>query len=184
MQLPVQAQILTATEADLPAIAELAGVIWRAVYPSIISREQIEFMLARMYSLATLREEIRAQGICFYRLVMDGQGTGFASIGPTDAPGVWKLHKLYLRPELHGRGLGSLLLKHGEGEARRLGARHLVLAVNKRNTRAITAYQRNGFGVVESVMADIGGGFVMDDFIMAKDLFAVSATVAPSGSKP
>ena len=89
-----------------------------------------------------------------------------------------------LRPELHGRGLGSQLLKHGEDEARRLGARRLILAVNKRNARAITAYQRNGFGVVESVMADIGVGFVMDDFIMAKDLFAVSATVAPSGSKP
>ena len=169
MKIPGQFQILPATEANLPSIAELAGVIWRAVYPGIVSCEQIEFMLARMYALDTLREEIRSQGILFFRLVVDGELAGFASIGPMTAPDVWKLHKLYLRPELHGRGLGSRLLKHCEGEAQRLGARRLVLAVNKRNASAIAAYRRNGFAVAESVTADIGGGFVMDDFIMAKD---------------
>lgn len=170
MKLSDQPQILPATEADLTAIAKLAGVIWRAVYPGIISREQIEFMLARMYSPGTLRDEIRSQGIRFYLLVVDGRRAGFASIGPTAAPGVWKLHKLYLRPELHGRGLGSRLLQHCEAEARRAGARRLILAVNKRNASAIAAYQRNGFAVAESVTVDIGGGFVMDDFIMAKDV--------------
>jgi hypothetical protein len=42
--------------------------------------------------------------------------------------------------------------------------------VNKRNTRAIAAYQRNGFVTADSVVTDIGGGFVMDDYIMAKEL--------------
>lgn len=162
-------EIISASETDLPAIAEMAGVIWRAVYPGIVSREQIEFMLARMYAPDTLRDDIRLRGIRFYRLVVDGRMTGFASIGPTEAPAVWKLHKLYLRPDWHGRGLGSFLLQHCETEAFRLGARRLVLAVNKRNTRAMSVYRRNGFTVAESVTADIGGGFVMDDFIMAKD---------------
>ena len=81
-----------------------------------------------------------------------------------------KLHKLYLLPELHGRGHGSRLLQHCEAEARRLGARRLLLAVNKRNPKAVAAYQRNGFTVAEAVVTDFGSGFVMDDFIMAKDL--------------
>jgi GNAT superfamily N-acetyltransferase len=62
------------------------------------------------------------------------------------------------------------LLQHCEDEARRFGARRLLLAVNKRNARPIAAYQRNGFAVIESVVSDFGGGFVMDDFIMAKEL--------------
>jgi GNAT superfamily N-acetyltransferase len=165
-------QILSAEEEHLAAITQLAGVIWRQHYPGIISYEQIEYMLGKLYAAETLREEIRSQGIHFYRLVVDERLTGYASIGPTDAPETWKLHKLYLLPEMHGEGLGSRLLQHCEAEARRFGAQRLTLAVNKHNTRPIAAYQRNGFVVVESVVTDFGSGFVMDDFIMAKDLIA------------
>jgi len=162
--------IVPAVEADLPALAELAGVIWRACYPGVISREQIEFMLAHMYAQETLRDELLSQGIRFYRLLVGSRFGGFASIGPTETAGVIKLHKLYLLPELHGSGLGSLLLEHCAAEARRLGAHRLILAVNKRNARAIAAYERNGFTIADSVVNDIGEGFVMDDYVMARDL--------------
>ena len=165
-----RSQIIRATEADLPAISELAGVVWRACYPGIITHAQIDYMLARMYSLDVLRDEIRSQGIRYDRLLMDGKLAGFASCGPTSEPAVMKLHKLYLLPELHGRGLGSRLLQHVEREVRAGAGRRLILSVNKRNTKAITAYQRNGFVIADSVVTDIGNGFVMDDYIMAKNL--------------
>jgi len=165
----VPSQIIQATEADLSAISELAGVIWRACYPGIITRAQIDYMLTRMYALDTLRDEIRSQGIHYDLLLVDGKPAGFASYGPTSEPGVMKLHKLYLLPELHGRGLGSRLLQHCEQEVCAAGAHRLFLAVNKRNAKAIAAYQRNGFVIAESVVTDIGGGFVMDDYIMAKE---------------
>jgi ribosomal protein S18 acetylase RimI-like enzyme len=63
-----------------------------------------------------------------------------------------------------------LLLQHCEREVRKLGARRLILCVNKRNAGASKAYQRNGFEIAGSVVTDIGDGFVMDDFIMAKEL--------------
>ena len=165
-------QILHATEADLPGISKLAGIIWRAHYPGIITSEQIDYMLAKMYSLETLREEIRAQGIRYERLVADGEFAGFASYGPTEHAGDFKLHKIYLHPDWHGRGLGSLLLQHCEREIRQLGATRLLLTVNKRNSKAIAAYQRNGFSVADSIVVDIGNGFVMDDYVMAKELGA------------
>ena len=167
---PNRDEIVRATEADLRAISELAGVIWRECYPSIITNAQIDYMLARMYSLDVLRGEIRSQGICFDQLLVDDKLAAFASYGPTDEPGVIKLHKLYLLPELHGRGLGSRLLQHVEREVRAGEGRRLILSVNKRNAKAIAAYQRNGFRIVESVVTDIGNGFVMDDYIMAKEL--------------
>lgn len=167
---PDRTKIIRATGADLPAIAELAGIIWRACYPGIISQAQIDYMLSQMYALGTLREEICSQGIRYELLRVNGKPAGFASFGPTSRPGVVKLHKLYLLPELQGHGLGSRLLQHCEREARAVGARHLTLSVNKQNARAIAVYQRNGFVIVESVVTDIGGGFVMDDYVMAKEL--------------
>jgi len=168
-------RIVRATEENLPAISDLAGVIWRACYPGIITRAQIDYMLARMYSLDTLRDEIRSQGIRYDILLVDGKPAGFASYGPAAGPGVMKLHKLYLLPELHGRGLGSLLLQHVEREVCAGAGCRLILSVNKRNAKAIAAYQRNGFVAADSVVTDIGGGFVMDDYIMAKDLPACPA---------
>jgi len=154
----------------LPAIASLAGVIWHAHYPGIISTEQIDYMLADMYSLETLREEIRLRAIRYERLLVGEEFAGFASHGPTEQPKLFKLHKIYLHPAWHGRGLGSLLLRHCEREACKLGADRLVLTVNKRNSKAIAAYQRNGFSITDSVVVNIGGGFVMDDYVMAKGL--------------
>lgn len=167
---PDRTEVVRATEADLPTIAKLAGVIWRAYYPGIITQAQIDYMLARMYALDTMRREIRGERVCYDLLLVEERPSGFASYGPEPEPGLVKLHKLYLLAELHGRGLGSRLLEHVEHEIRAAGARRLILSVNKRNTQAIAAYQRNGFVIAESVVTDIGGGFVMDDYIMAKEL--------------
>ena len=165
-----EAQIKPAAVEHLPAIRELAAVIWHAHYPGIIAREQIDYMLARMYSLETLRDELQTHGIRYERLLMNDVLVGFAAYGPAADPESWKLHKLYLLPEQHGRGLGSQLLRHCETQTHSLGARRLLLNVNKRNTKAIAAYQRNGYTVSDSVCLDIGDGFVMDDFVMAKSL--------------
>jgi ribosomal protein S18 acetylase RimI-like enzyme len=165
------ARIVPATETDLADLSNLAGTIWRTYYPGIISREQIEYMLAKMYSLETLREEICRRGIRYERLLVGESFAGFAAYGPTEQPAVFKLHKIYMHPEWHGRGLGSLLLRHCEGQAAKAGGNSLVLTVNKKNTKAIAAYLRNGFVVTDAVVTDIGGGFVMDDYIMSKNIF-------------
>lgn len=163
-------EILPVTDEHLPALATLAGEIWRQHYPGIILHEQIEYMLGRMYALETLREEMRTKQIRFVRLLVDGRFVGFGSFGPLPEPGGFKLHKCYLLPEMHGRGYGSRLLQHCESEVRKLGARRLCLAVNKQNIKAVAAYRRNGFAVVESLVTDFGNGFVMDDYVMAKDV--------------
>lgn len=173
-QQPSEPRIVRAGESDLAEISRLAGVIWRAHYPGIISPEQIEYMLARMYSLDTLREDSLIRGIQYDRLLVGDDFAGFAAYGPTDQPGVFKLHKIYLHPDWHGRGLGSRLLDHCAAEAARAGATRLILTVNKRNAKALAAYRRNGFALIDSVVADIGGGFVMDDYVLAKDLQATA----------
>lgn len=160
--------ILPATIEHLPHIAELAGLSWRAHYPGIISVEQIEYMLGRMYNLDTLRDDITVRGITMDRLLRDTHLIGFAAYGPTDDPGEMKLHKLYLHPDEKRKGYGSLLLRHVEAATRARGYRSLMLTVNRRNHGAVATYRRNGFNIRATVDIDIGHGFVMDDFVMEK----------------
>lgn len=167
---PDDIHILRATERELASISRLAAVIWPVCYAGIISTAQMDYMLGRMYSPDTLRDEVRNRGVRFELLTVAGEPTGFASHSLTSDPTVAKLHKLYVLPQTHGSGLGWRLLLHCEAACHARGARRLILTVNKQNARAIAFYQRNGFTSVEAVVTDIGGGFVMDDYIMAKEL--------------
>jgi len=150
----------------LAEIASLAAVIWRAHYPGIISPAQIDYMLARMYDVDVMRREFQS-GIVYERLLLDGQLRGFSSYGAA-APNELKLHKLYIHPACQRRGFAALMLERVEEAARRRGCPVVVLTVNKRNANALAAYRKHGFAIRESVVADIGGGFVMDDYVMVK----------------
>jgi ribosomal protein S18 acetylase RimI-like enzyme len=68
------------------------------------------------------------------------------------------------------RGVGGQLIEHVAARARKLGYPCVILAVNKRNTTAIGSYRKYGFVVRESIVDDIGHGFVMDDYVMEKKL--------------
>jgi ribosomal protein S18 acetylase RimI-like enzyme len=162
--------IIAATEDDLAAVAELAGVIWRRHYPGIITQEQIEYMLALGYSRAALRRFLDAEGAGLDVARVGDRLAGFGAYYRLDGTQELKLDKLYVHQDFHGRGVGSRLIATAEGAARGQGCSALVLNVNKRNGQAIRAYERNGFTIREGVVVDIGGGFMMDDYVMAKPL--------------
>jgi ribosomal protein S18 acetylase RimI-like enzyme len=161
-------QILPATDADLPAISALAGDIWRECYVSVISSEQIEYMLKWMYDPSTMLRESR-EGVRYQKILVDHSLAGFAAWGPYPSdPATCKLHKLYVLASVRGRGVGSHALRHVMTAAAAAGFSRIVLNVNKKNTRAIAAYKRNGFLVLREVCDPIGNGFVMDDFVMGR----------------
>lgn len=152
---------------DLADIAALAGVIWRAHYPGIISHDQIDYMLACMYDVEVMRRELDG-GIAYDRLLVDGALRGFASYGPSSSAAELKLYKLYIHPDSQRQGFGVLLLRRVESAAQTCGCKTVTLTVSKKNARAMAAYRKHGFTIRESVVTDIGGGFVMDDYIMVK----------------
>ena len=155
-------KISPADPEHLREIADLAKVIWRAHYPGIISHQQIDYMLRQMYDLDLLRREL-ANGVTYLRALNGAELLGFAAYGPAGEE--VKLHKVYVHPQHQRRGIGGVLMQHVESAS---AGRTLVLTVNKRNHQAIAAYKKHGFVIRESVVVDIGGGFVMDDYVMAK----------------
>lgn len=162
-----QITIAPASREELPTVARLAEAIWPESYRGILDAEQIRYMLKMMYDLPVLEKEY-GEGICFDLIFDGGTPIGFASYGPCfeHGCGCAKLHKLYLTPSYHNRGIGSLTLQHVISEARKKGCKALHLNVNRHNAAAIRAYERNGFRKAQELLTDIGGGFVMDDFIM------------------
>jgi ribosomal protein S18 acetylase RimI-like enzyme len=155
---------------EVGAIAALARTIWAQAYRDIISQPQIDYMLAQRYAAPRLLEELARPDIWWDQAFLGPQRLGFAATQGTATPGEFKLDKLYVHPDAQRQGIGSALLAHVQQRARTRGGKQLILAVNKNNAPAIAAYRKNGFEVRESVCVDIGNGFVMDDFIMAKSL--------------
>jgi ribosomal protein S18 acetylase RimI-like enzyme len=170
MQQSLPIRIAEASEPDLEAVAELAGVIWHAHYPGIITPDQIDYMLARGYSHEALLRFIIEPGAGMLLAYAGERMIGFAAYYRPDDSSELKLDKLYVHQDCHGWGVGSRLIARVEAAARAQGRNTLILQVNKNNTKAIRAYERNGFAVREPVVVDIGGGYVMDDFVMAKRL--------------
>lgn len=154
---------------DIDVLIPLARRIWHAHYPDIITVGQIDYMLDRGYTREIIREELMNQGVVWLTIRDESTMIGFASVGPYGER-VMKLHKLYLLPEYHGRGIGSRALTEVEQVAKQHNSATLVLNVNRHNHKAITAYERAGWHVAEEVTVDIGGGYIMDDYVMAKQL--------------
>lgn len=163
-------EIVPLTPPDVAAVIALAHRIWHAHYPGIISPAQIDYMLAQRYSIARLQQELALPEIRWELARQAGQLLGFASTIHLPEAQELKLDKLYVAPAAQGRGVGRALVTSAVVRAKALACGALILAVNKNNESAITAYRHFGFVVRAETKVDIGAGFVMDDFIMARSL--------------
>lgn len=162
-------------EHDIAALVALARDTWLRHYPDIISMAQIEYMLDQRYRPDIIRSQLSQPGLWWDVLRLDGQLAAFAAYETGPAATDMKIDKLYARHDLRGRGLGSALLRHVAAEARARGCTRLWLQVNRHNGSAITMYRRNGLRVEREAVADIGAGFVMDDYVMGMALDAPAA---------
>jgi GNAT superfamily N-acetyltransferase len=158
------------TPDDFATIASLGERIWRQHYATMISLAQIDYMLAGRYTPERLAAYVGADDrwMCVAR-DDDGAPIGYLSYGKL-GDGAMKLEQLYLLAERRGGGLGGRMIAHVEDHARALGCPRLVLTVNKQNRGSIAVYERRGFAIRESAVFDIGGGYVMDDYVMEKRL--------------
>lgn len=76
-------------------------------------------------------DECRVAGFCAFWLVFDEV----------------HINNVAMRPRFRAQGIGTALLRHVLGEARRLGARRATLEVRSSNDRARRLYERLGFYV-------------------------------------
>ncbi|WP_432711850.1 GNAT family N-acetyltransferase [Pedobacter sp.] len=156
-----------AKEQDLPVIQHIAAVTWEPTYVPLLGPKQVAYMLDKMYSKSALLGQLM-KGDIFLIAAMNGKDVGFASYSlEIPEQQVYKLHKLYVLPAMHGQGLGKYLINEVLNKVRDAGGKTLELNVNRANN-AKEFYEKAGFVIKETVDIEIGNGFFMNDYVMAK----------------
>jgi GNAT superfamily N-acetyltransferase len=163
----VDLEIRMADADDINTIGYLAQQIWPVAYRDILSPDELEYMLNLIYSPTALKEQMNTHHQ-FLIAEVNEDPVGFASYS-LYGNAVYKLHKLYILPELHGRGLGKAILDFISEEIVAKGARVLRLNMNRQNT-ARQFYEKYGFQIIEEEDVDIGNNYFMKDYVMEKNL--------------
>lgn len=156
------------TPEEIGRLAALADEIWHEFFTKILSPEQIDYMVEKFQSVPALTDQIRKQGYEYYFLEEEGETVGFTGIRETD--GRLFLSKLYILKRHRGNRYASRAFDFLENLGRQRKLATVWLTVNRNNADSIAIYKKRGFEIVRTQVADIGNGYVMDDYIMEKKL--------------
>lgn len=154
------------SQEDVVITARLAHEIWNEHYVNIIGQAQVDYMLDKIQSEHAIAEQV-AGGYEYYLIEDNDCPVGYIAVVPQPDQ-TMLLSKIYVRKQSRGDGLGKAALQFAEQRCRESNITTLWLTVNKHNTRSIDWYRRIGFTNVGPIVADIGAGFVMDDFKFEK----------------
>ncbi|MGC3946659.1 MAG: GNAT family N-acetyltransferase [Chryseolinea sp.] len=165
----ISVEIRDAVAGEEVIIKELAWGTWWNAYGTIVSSDQIRFMLDTLYNEEVLRQLITSDDQRFIILSEAGIARGFAAYSPRpEDPGIYKLHKLYVLPDCQGKGYGRRLLQEVTARLRAQNIHKLDLNVNRQNP-AFNFYRAYGFEVLRQEDIAIGP-YWMNDYVMRLDI--------------
>jgi diamine N-acetyltransferase len=154
------------TTTQVAEVARMAHEVWNEYYVPIIGRAQVDYMVAKFQTVEAMQSQIDS-GYEYFQIQQAGEIIGYAAIRHDASDARLFISKLYVLAAHRKSGAGRKCLELIEHMAQDRGATHLWLTVNKGNP-SVRAYERLGFRIVESMVMDIGGGYVMDDYRMEK----------------
>ncbi len=148
---------------EAPVVASLAQEIWQEYFTPIIGAEQVAYMLDKFQSASAIQEQLD-NGFHYYLAYIAGAPVAYVAF-KAEGDAVF-VSKLYVKADWRKQGVGKQLFSFVRAFAKFNGKEKIYLTVNKHNQLAIDAYTAMGFESAAAVVADIGGGFVMDDYRM------------------
>lgn len=150
---------------DIKVLAALADEVWHEYFTSILTSEQIDYMVDKFQSEHALTDQI-ASGYEYWILRAGGVNIGYTGVKAEE--GRLFLSKLYILKPFRGLGYSLAAFRHLDAIVSERGLRSIWLTVNRYNRPTIDIYLHRGFKIVRTQVADIGHGYVMDDYIMEK----------------
>ena len=156
--------IVEVKKEEVKELADLASEIWHEYWPSLLSEEQIDYMVDKFQSENAIVKQLATENYLYYFLIKDNVKCGY--FGISRKKDYLFLSKLYIKKEYRHQGLGKIAFEKIIEIAKKLGYSSIKLTVNKNNKNTISAYLKYRLAIVDKAVTDIGNGFVMDDYIM------------------
>lgn len=180
---------LVKSEQQIEQLAQLADEIWHEYWPDLIGKDQTDYMVDSFQSVEALSDDINHHDY-FYYIVKDendcvvgytGSVCEYFADDPTNASQTKYstkignqfinrlfISKIYLRKEERGKHYASDIIRFWNEFSKDHNLEGMYLTVNKGNDLGIRAYRGHNFETIDAVESDIGNGFIMDDYIMAR----------------
>ncbi len=158
------------TDEQIHQLAFMADTVWHEWFSSILSAEQIDYMVKKFQSFAPMKKQMEQDGYEYYFLNAGGIYVGYIGIHTEYETGKLFLSKIYILKSFRRKGYAGETFEFLEGLCRGMGLTTIWLTVNKHNDNAVGVYTKKGFRTIRSEVTDIGSGFVMDDYVMEKEI--------------
>ena len=149
------------------SLSAIADDIWHEHFTPIIGEAQVDYMLDKFLSPDALTEQINS-GYQYYIFSFEYTFAGFAGIHKEN--GKLFLSKLYVHKDFRRKGIASYMFNQFIELCKKHNLDKIWLTCNRNNTNTLNVYKHWGFKKVREEVADIGNGFVMDDYILEYEI--------------
>lgn len=160
--------IRVTTQEQIELTSKLAEEIWQEHYTPIIGTDQVAYMLENFQSEKAITMQLDSGSWGYFLIYHDAEAIGYFAYHLKLEH--MQLSKLYIRHGNRGKGYSRRAIHFLEKICRQNELDKISLTVNKNNSTAIAVYEKLGFKNMGPTVADIGGGYIMDDYIMEKSV--------------
>jgi ribosomal protein S18 acetylase RimI-like enzyme len=172
--------VTVAVEADLPALADVAGRTFPLACPPSVTPENIVAFIDENLSQSRFRDYLadpdravlaaRDEGriVGYVMLIRGVPADSDVQLAVTLRPAV-ELSKMYVLPDSHGAGASAALMTAALQRATDMDAKCVWLGVNQLNQRAQRFYTKYGFSINGTKTFQLGTG-TENDYVMVRAL--------------
>lgn len=156
------------TDAEIHDIANLAEEIWHQHFTPIIGEAQVNYMVDKFQSYPAIKSQIEQEGYEYYQILSSHTLAGYIGTHPQED--ALFLSKLYIQKDCRGQHLATEALNFLIEICQKRKLKKIWLTCNKHNDHTLAVYDHLGFAITDEQVADIGNGFVMDDYILTYEV--------------
>ena len=137
------------SEKDYDVVIDIVNTNWKRTYSNYVNPLLLNEVGCKVRE-EELRNDFQSKRLSEYVWEEQCQVLALLSIGNTadmDRKRAFEIWRIYVKPEVQGHNIGSQCLLFAEQEALKQGYQEIIIWAFTSNTKAISFYQKNGYGI-------------------------------------